>query len=85
MGTLFRSIVFNSVCVIIFGLIYFFVATKKMPLDESVILSVKTQFLIPDFNDSNYDPVEKHVIRIQKLLVVIGLIVIGGRFLIHLF
>ncbi len=58
-----------------------------MHLFESVILSVKTQFLIPndDDDDSNYDSVEKDAILVQKLLVVIGLIVIDGRFLMHLF
>lgn len=55
-----------------------------MHLFESVILSVKTQFLISN-DDSNYDSVEKDAILVQKLLVVIGLVVIDGRFLIRLF
>jgi hypothetical protein len=43
-----------------------------MHLFESVILSVKTQFLIPNDNDdSNYDSVEKDAILVQKLFVVI--------------
>lgn len=86
MTALFHSIVFNSACIVVFGLIYFFVATKKMPFDEYFILSTKTQFLIPDPNndESSYDHVEKDVIFIQKLLVVIGLAVIGGRFFVNL-
>ena len=84
LATLIRSIVFNISFIIIFGAIYAFLATKRMPLDNYFILSARTQFLIPTPTD-NLNVVEKNVLHVQKVLVIIGLALIILRFLINLF
>ena len=84
--TLTRSIAFNSLCIIIFGIIYILLANRRQRqhLDNYFILSAKTQFLIPS-NESAYNPIEKDVILIQKVIVVIGLALISIHFFIRLF
>lgn len=82
--TLFRSIVFNSICIAIFGLILFFVATEKMPFDQYFILSTKAQFWLPTPGD-NLNNIEKDVILFQKVFGLIGYIIIILRFSKNLF
>lgn len=84
LATLIRSIVFNISFIIIFGALYAFFSTKRMPLDNYFILSARTQFLIPTPRD-NLNVVEKNVLHIQKVLVAIGFALIFLRFLINLF
>ena len=84
LATLIRSIVFNISFIIIFGAIYAFFSTDKMPLNNYFILSARTQFLIPTPRD-NLNVVEKNALHIQKVLVIIGLALIILRFLINLF
>ena len=84
LATLIRSIVFNISFIIIFGAIYAFLATDKIPLNNYFILSARTQFLIPTPTD-NLNVVEKNVLHIQKVLVAIGFALIFLRFLINLF
>jgi len=82
--TFLRSIVFNSACIALFGLIYFFVATDKMPFDQYFILSTKAQFLLPTPND-HLNNIEKNVILFQKIFGVIGFMIIIIRFSKNLF
>ena len=84
LATLIRSIVFNISFIIIFGAIYTFLSTKRMPLDDYFILSARTQFLIPTPTDE-LNVAEKNALHVQKVLVVIGLALIFLRFLINLF
>jgi hypothetical protein len=84
LATLIRSIVFNISFIIIFGAIYAFLDTDKMPLDNYFILSGRTQFLIPTPRD-DLNVAEKNVLHIQKVLVVIGFALIFLRFLFNLF
>jgi hypothetical protein len=84
LATLIRSIVFNISFIIIFGAIYAFLATDKMPLDDYFILSARTQFLIHTPTD-DLNAAEKNVLHIQKVLVAIGFALIILRFLINLF
>ena len=82
--TLFRSIVFNSICIAIFGLILFFVATDKMTFDQYFILSTKAQFWLPTQSD-HLNNVEKDVILFQKVFGLIGYTIIILRFSKNLF
>ena len=82
--TVLRSVAFNSTCIIIFGLIYFFVATDKMPFGEYFILSTKAQFLLPTPSD-HLNEIEKNVIHFQKIFGVIGFMIIIIRFSKNLF
>jgi hypothetical protein len=82
--TVLRSVAFNSTCIIIFGLIYFFVATDKMPFGEYFILSTKAQFLLPTPSD-HLNVIEKDVILFQKVFGMIGFTIIVLRFFRKLF
>lgn len=82
--TVSRSVVFNSACIILFGLIYFFVATDKMPFGQYFILSTKAQFLLPTPSD-HLNEIEKDVILFQKIFGVIGFMIIIIRFSKNLF
>jgi len=82
--TFFRSVVFNSACIILFGLVYFFVATNKMPFGEYFILSTKAQFLLPTPSD-HLNNIEKNIILFQKIFGVIGFMIIIIRFSKNLF
>ena len=82
--TFFRSVVFNSACIILFGLVYFFVATNKMPFGEYFILSTKAQFLLPTPSD-HLNNIEKNIILFQKIFGVIGFMIIIIRFFRKLF
>ena len=82
--TVLRSVVFNSACIALFGLIYFFVATDKMPFDQYFILSTKAQFLLPTPSD-HLNKIEKNVILFQKIFGVIGFMIIVIRFFRKLF
>ena len=80
----FSSIVFNSACIVFFGLIYFFVSTEKNPLGQYFILSTKAQFLLPTPSD-NYNLIEKDVILFQKVFGLIGFTIIAIKFFVKLF
>lgn len=82
--TVLRSVAFNSACIILFGLIYFFVATDKMPFGEYFILSTKAQFLLPTPSD-HLNVIEKDVILFQKVFGMIGFTIIVLRFFRKLF
>jgi hypothetical protein len=82
--TFLRSVLFNSACIILFGLIYFFVATNKMPFGEYFILSTKAQFLLPTPSD-HLNVIEKNVILFQKVFGMIGFTIIVIRFFRKLF
>ena len=84
LNAFYRSIVFNSICIAIFGLILFFVATDKMTFDQYFILSTKAQFWLPTQND-HLNNLEKDVILFQKLFGLIGYIIIILRFSKNLF
>jgi hypothetical protein len=77
--TFLRSVAFNSACIALFGLIYFFVATDKMPFDQYFILSTKAQFLLPTPSD-HLNNIEKDVILFQKIFGLIGFTIIVIRF-----
>ena len=81
LNAFFRSIVFNSICIAIFGLLYFFVSqpTDKMPFDQYFILSTKAQFWLPTQSD-HLNNVEKDVILFQKVFGLIGYTIIILRF-----
>ena len=79
-----RSIVFNSVCIVVFGLIYFFVSSQPLQFDQYFILSTKAQFFFPIQTD-NYNLIEKDVILFQKVFGVIGFTIIAIKFLLHFF
>ena len=84
LNAFFRSIVFNSTCIAIFGLILFFVATDKMPFDQYFILSTKAQFWLPT-PDDHLNDLEKDVILFQKVFGLIGYTIIIIRFSKNLF
>ena len=79
----FRSIVFNSGCIVFFGLIYFFVSTEKIPLGQYFIISTKAQFLLPT-PTNHLNIIEKDVILFQKVFGIIGFTIIAIKFLRHL-
>jgi len=79
----FRSILFNSACIVFFGLIYFFVSTDNMKPGQYFILSTKAQFLLPTPSD-NLNMIEKDVILFQKVFGIIGFIIIAIKFFKHL-
>ena len=79
----FRSILFNSACIVFFGLIYFFVSTNNMKPGQYFILSTKAQFLLPTPSD-NLNMIEKDVILFQKVFGLIGFTIIAIKFLKHL-
>lgn len=79
----FRSIVFNSACIVFFGLIYFFVSTDKIPLGQYFVISTKAQFLLPTPSD-HLNIIEKDVILFQKVFGLIGFIIIAIKFFRHL-
>jgi len=80
----FRSILFNSACIVFFGLIYFFVSTNNMAPGQYFILSTKAQFLLPTPSD-NYNLIEKDVILFQKVFGLIGFTIIAIKFFVKLF
>ena len=82
--TLFRSIVFNSVCIVFFGLIYFLVSTQPLQFDQYFILSTKAQFFFPIPTDK-LNIIERDVILFQKAFGLIGFILISIKFLKHFF
>ena len=84
LNAFYRSIVFNSICIAIFGLILSFVATDKMTFDQYFILSTKAQFWLPTQND-HLNNLEKDVILFQKVFGLIGYIIIILRFSKNLF
>ena len=65
--TVLRSVVFNSACIALFGLIYFFVATDKMSFDQYFILSTKAQFLLPTPSD-HLNVIEKLELKQEALM-----------------
>ena len=79
----FRSILFNSACIVFFGLIYFFVSTNNMKPGQYFILSTKAQFLLPTPSD-NLNMIEKDVILFQKVFGLIGFTIIAIKFFKHL-
>jgi hypothetical protein len=79
----FRSILFNSACIVFFGLIYFFVSTDNMKPGQYFILSTKAQFLLPTPSD-NLNMIEKDVILFQKVFGLIGFTIIAIKFFKHL-
>ena len=79
----FRSILFNSACIVFFGLIYFFVSTDNMKPGQYFILSTKAQFLLPTPSD-NLNMIEKDIILFQKVFGIIGFIIIAIKFFKHL-
>jgi hypothetical protein len=83
----FRSILFNSACIVFFGLIYFFIAsqtTNNMAPGQYFILSTKAQFLLPTPSD-NLNMIEKDVILFQKVFGLIGFTIIAIKFFVKLF
>jgi len=80
----FRSILFNSACIVFFGLIYFFVSTNNMKPGQYFILSTKAQFLLPT-PSNNYNMIEKDVILFQKVFGLIGFTIIAIKFFAKLF
>jgi hypothetical protein len=84
LNTFLRSVAFNSACIALFGLIYFFVATDKMSFDQYFILSTKAQFLLPTPSD-HLNNIEKNVILFQKVFGMIGFMIIIIRFSKNLF
>ena len=84
LNAFFRSIVFNSICIAIFGLIYFFVSTNNMAPGQYFILSTKAQFWLPTQSD-HLNNVEKDVILFQKVFGLIGYTIIIIRFSKNLF
>ena len=80
----FRSILFNSACIVFFGLIYFLVSTNNMAPGQYFILSTKAQFLLPTPSD-NYNMIEKDVILFQKVFGLIGFTIIAIKFFVKLF
>lgn len=84
LNAFFRSIVFNSICIAIFGIILFFVSTDNMPFDKYFILSTKAQFLLP-IPDDNLNIIAKDIILFQKVFGLIGFTIIIIRFSKNLF
>ena len=81
--TLFRSIVFNSTCIVIFGLIYFFVSSQPTQFDQYFILSTKAQFFFPTPTD-HLNNIEKDVLLFQKAFGIIGFAIIAIKFFVKL-
>jgi hypothetical protein len=80
----FRSFLFNSACIVFFGLIYFFVSNDNMKPGQYFILSTKAQFLLPIPTD-NLNMIEKDVMLFQKVFGLIGFTIIAIKFFAKLF